>query len=35
MKESDKVLEEVENVTSEYNHLAYLSAKLYFTLLSF
>ena len=32
MKESDKVLKEVQTTTNEYNQIAYLSAKLYFTL---
>jgi dynein heavy chain 1 len=35
MKESDKVLKEVNDVTAEYGNLAHLSAKIYFTLLSF
>lgn len=35
MKESDKVLGEVNEVTSEYSRISFLSAKIYFTLLSF
>ena len=35
MEDSGKVFQEVEQITDQYRHLAYLSSKLYFTLSQF